>query len=868
MVLHQLLQWLLGRKAAVALIVVPAALVGWLADVAPVAERLGLAGATGLAAALSLASLRSWSLSALWLVAGLGAATQVRLGATDGWRAALVVLAAGVALAAASWAVARLRLSRVEPGPMVGAVVMLAALVLRVLPAMVPRGKVSNGLLPTPLGSIQVGEFSRIVLLVGFGLLIGGLRGGWVGSRGQWLAVGGASASLFLHLLLLASRDTGPAVLAVVGCLAVWSAGRRESAARGRKVFALSSVVGVAAALLGLWLTGVTILAPAVARAEARLSEMWQPGFQMVVAKAAVTDGGAIGSGLGSSELARWIPVAGSDFVMAVLAADLGVLVGGALAVAVLFAYGRFLGLIDLDTRFAGIPAGLLFVAVAQEAWGTLGALGIAPMTGISAPWLVGTGSALVSTALGLGIALGFADATSALPHRGGRLASVTRAAQLTVVVACLVVALMPWPRGTLPSFRPAGDLKSRDAVVLATTNASGRTYPEGDVFAAVTGRLWPRQGALGAERGLAAQLTCGGAYEWWEQAEGLLHPLPCRRADVVTTIDSTWQRAVATALDGQRGAAVIVDSFTGEVLAQYSSELGDPSTWEVRNDFQSLATTRTSAPGSILKPLVAAVALGAGVEPTGAPADRLLIDGESLGNAGGRPCADTTLGGAIEQSCNTVFGYLAGRLGATALKKGLEDYFGADSGLRFDGGGAVGLTTGLTDATTPAQLARTGVGQESVQATPIAMASSYSALVAAAAGRPSQVTHVRAGSCQSGFHADVAAASTLVPVPRGVAATVLEAMRRPITGVNGTMKALRGPALAAGLTVAGKSGTARVSRATSTSGLTYWAVVVVDGRYVLTVQVRDSEGSGNAATSAAAHILPAFKKLPADPKC
>jgi penicillin-binding protein A len=272
------------------------------------------------------------------------------------------------------------------------------------------------------------------------------------------------------------------------------------------------------------------------------------------------------------------------------------------------------------------------------------------------------------------------------------------------------------------------------------------RVYNEGKIFAPVTGvqTVFESTGLEGAENGLLdgtdKRLTI---HNWFDQLIGKT----ARGATVDTTINP---KAQVTAYDGvankteSRGAAVVVDVKTGalKVLASYPSfdtnRLATHDSAEANKVSAELnaasnkpsldkALNETFAPGSSFKLVDSATAFEGGqfTENTPVNASTLTLpSGHTLVNDEGGSCDSTALPliDAFAQSCNGAFGRLAlNTLGASALNA---------QASKFGFGKPFQVESGMTSASsffpanaTADSLARAGIGQGDVTATPLQMA-------------------------------------------------------------------------------------------------------------------------------------------------
>jgi len=271
----------------------------------------------------------------------------------------------------------------------------------------------------------------------------------------------------------------------------------------------------------------------------------------------------------------------------------------------------------------------------------------------------------------------------------------------------------------------PRGRILDRRLRVVAESlpvpgrDSRGRIYPYGAAAYPVTGAAVTSARKQGLELRLDDALRGGLADHPARERALALHP-PQAGDDVVLTIDAEMQQAIYRAFEGRRGAAVLMDVDTGEVLAYVSAPSWDPNVWDYdldtrrpwRNTFDAQAWEQagfdreqrpmldraggeSKPPGSTFKAVTASAWLGAGH----LPAESVRCLGRSRETR--LRChihrLDTEdhamdLLPAIAESCNTFFG-LAGQelgpsLGTTATGFGFN--------ARFD------LLAGVPDASWP----------------------------------------------------------------------------------------------------------------------------------------------------------------------
>jgi penicillin-binding protein A len=362
------------------------------------------------------------------------------------------------------------------------------------------------------------------------------------------------------------------------------------------------------------------------------------------------------------------------------------------------------------------------------------------------------------------------------------------------------------------------------------------RDYPLGPGAAHIVGYGTLTRGDVLLERAAAAARPSQPEKSWWQKLTDFDDEVarPPIGQDMVLTIDYDLQKAAAEQLEGKRGAVVMLNPQTGEILAMASAPSFDPGDvdndvkWqEIWNDagrkpLLNRALDEYYLPGSTLKTLTAAAALesrlddktftcrGEGWTPPGSTRPIRDDSGESHGAIG--------LLDAYTYSCNQYFAQLGveverQRMGEAASRFGLRVY---DTGAESIGVGAFYnlWNTGnkvLSDVLAPLNstfvagrritkydLALESIGQGYVQLTPLQMA-----MIAAAAAnsngdapRPTIEMGRQPAALNQAMSPDTAAkmrALMASVVQRGTAAGAFGALVRN-----------------AGLTAGGKTGTAQ----------------------------------------------------------
>lgn len=270
------------------------------------------------------------------------------------------------------------------------------------------------------------------------------------------------------------------------------------------------------------------------------------------------------------------------------------------------------------------------------------------------------------------------------------------------------------------------------------------RSYPQGKLYASVTGYYSIVYGASGIENSYNDLLSGSSDKLFYRRIVDMVTGQSQKGASVELTINPKAQQVAADAMGSQRGAVVALDPRSGAILAMYSSPTYNPNSLashdlsSVIKTWQQLTTEKSNPmlnrsinelypPGSTFKLITSAAALSTGKYNTQSElngAARLPLPGTSISlpNDNGQACgADnkTTLQHALTISCNTAFGSLGMDLGQDALR---------DQASKFGFAQPVTVPMSVTPSVYPtgmdkAQTAMSAIGQFDVRATPLQMA-------------------------------------------------------------------------------------------------------------------------------------------------
>jgi penicillin-binding protein A len=379
---------------------------------------------------------------------------------------------------------------------------------------------------------------------------------------------------------------------------------------------------------------------------------------------------------------------------------------------------------------------------------------------------------------------------------------------------------------------RPRGVIQTAEGVVLARSVPTEgeferlREYPEGELFAHITGYLSFSFGGQGVERTYNAQLVGRDQQSDITKLSDLL----VRReltGDVTLTVSKRVQQVAAEQLGQRKGAVVAVNPKTGAILAMVDYPTFDPNrlsahsqsavraAWEELNadpdkPLLSRAYRERYPPGSAFKVVTAAAALATGSASIAQPVYPSLSalplpnsGGQSLANFGGGTCGGNLVE-ALRVSCNTAFAQLGMDMGADKLAGTAGDFGFRDEppvDLPF-AATSVFPEASAFDRDVPG-LAKSAIGQQDVSATPLQMA-----LVAAAIANDGVIMKPHVVSEIRNDQGEVIEQHRPEQWKRAVSPSVAAQVKEMMVGVveRGTGTAARIP----GVQVGGKTGTAQ----------------------------------------------------------
>jgi peptidoglycan glycosyltransferase len=364
------------------------------------------------------------------------------------------------------------------------------------------------------------------------------------------------------------------------------------------------------------------------------------------------------------------------------------------------------------------------------------------------------------------------------------------------------------------------GTIYDRDMEVLAKSekvdaDTQKRTYTYGALFAHVLGYVDIKYGITGLERKYDSELIYSSIKDDIVNFIKYKGEIPDKVGNSIqTTLDYDVQKTAYDLLGSNKGAVVVLNPQTGEVLAIVSKPSFNTNSldedWADINANKNMplinrATAGLYPPGSTFKVITAASAIEniSGImERTFEDKGKIVFnDNESLSNYNGEVLGTLTFEQAFVHSSNVVFGTLGMELGNGKLKKTAEAFnFNADTP-------ADGIT--IENSQFPSynlfekgNIAQSAIGQAEVLATPMEMALVASTVAnSGVMMRPYIVSSVLSSGGDT--------LKTIKPqqirqvISPSTAATLKDFMRAVVTSGTGTNAALQG------IAVCGKTGTA-----------------------------------------------------------
>lgn len=394
-------------------------------------------------------------------------------------------------------------------------------------------------------------------------------------------------------LLLIVQRDLGTAsiFISLYTILLYIATGKRRA------------LLTAAATLLMAGLVGYFFIDIIHIRLDAWLNPWNDPtghSYQIIQSLLAVADGGIFGRGpgLGSPGL---VPVAHSDFIFSAISEETGL--AGTLGLLAIFGLILVRGLIaslHAADRFRRLlAAGLTAYLGIQALLIIAGNLRILPLTGVTLPFVSYGGSSLLTSFIAIGLLIVISNQTDevesaalASPQPYFLLASLLGLGLITASLTAAWWAVVRSPdlltrtdnprRSIADRYVLRGQLLDRNSQPIDTTSGQSGTYQRIYLYpdlAPLTGYIEPTYGQAGLEASLddylrGLQGNPNSAISW----NYLVYGTPPPGLDVRLSLDLELQRKADQLLGTFKGAVVLLNAQTGEILVMASHPIYDPN--------------------------------------------------------------------------------------------------------------------------------------------------------------------------------------------------------------------------------------------------------------------------------------------------
>lgn len=400
-------------------------------------------------------------------------------------------------------------------------------------------------------------------------------------------------------------------------------------------------------------------------------------GYQILQSLFALASGGILGMGLGAG-IPNVIPEAHTDFVFAVIGEQLGLL--GSYGIALLYLFFTIFSLRKaryiptLGSRL--IVTGFTFILVIQALVIMGGVTKLIPLTGLPLPFISYGGSSTISSFVMLGLIIyssqGKDFVSFSIRHRLNNINKFIGILFLLLFINLLFWQVIKAPdlinhplnprRSLIEKHTIRGTIYARDGSILAC-NRNGenkRYYPLGEACAHIIGYSSEKYEKAGLEYSLNQLLLAV------EEIQPGFITNNRTGFNIYTTINPQLQKLAWNMHQGQKGATVVLDAKTGNILALVSSPSYDPNNldenWERYRErdedvFFNRATQGLYPPGSVFKIITASVLLNLKHEAAQEPLNlehELNIDGFRIRDLKFRPTL--SLKEAIAYSSNLFF--------------------------------------------------------------------------------------------------------------------------------------------------------------------------------------------------------------------
>lgn len=390
--------------------------------------------------------------------------------------------------------------------------------------------------------------------------------------------------------ILVVQRDLGTAsLLIVLYSLVIY-------VASGKRRVLLFSFLIMCLALAG----GYLIFDVIKLRVEAWINPWLDPSgrsYQIVQSIMAVANGGLFGRGIGLGSPGV-VPVAHSDFIFASIAEEFGIagIIGICILLGILAVRGIAIALHAPNQYQRFLAVGLTSSLITQAGLIICGNLRILPLTGVTLPFVSYGGSSLLTSFFSALLLLLISNQAEDQPAAIERLRPYTFIGTVFLGGLFLVALVTGWwsliqsnnllsrsdnPRRAISdAYVIRGDIVDRNNQVLAQSSGESGSYvrllnlPS---LSSLVGYSNPDYGQTGIEKNLDDYLrgVKGNSPLTIWLARDLYGQYPTG-LDVRLSLDATLQAKADQLLAGQKGALILMNAHTGEILASATAPTFD----------------------------------------------------------------------------------------------------------------------------------------------------------------------------------------------------------------------------------------------------------------------------------------------------
>lgn len=679
-------------------------------------------------------------------------------------------------------------------------------------------------------------------------------------------------------LLLAASRDLGGALLYFAAFVVM------VYVATSKKVYLILGAVGMSGAAVAGYFLFSHVRTRVFAWLDP-LADVNDKGYQICQSLFGIGTGGWFGFGIGEG-LPHKIPIVEKDFIFSAIAEEFGVIFGIGLIVLCLSCFMLFVNVANrVKDRFYKLVAiGFATLYAVQVILTIGGAIKFIPSTGVTLPLVSYGGSSLLSTLFIFGIIQGLYMRKST--STGDKPLKEKNAKEYNLIFyifGTIFVAMIAYLcyfmffvsedfinndynklQTLLEEDVSRGDIITSDGFVIAETildedEDEVRNYPYKNLFSHVTGYI--TNSKTGLEKQVNFTLLRSHAF--------LFQQLMCEISgekkpgdNVIVTLEYQLQEVAHTALGEQKGAVIVMDPQTGDILTLVSKPDFDSNRisqdwYEIKEGtaLYNRATQGQYTPGSIFKIFTTLAYMRCNPESyteysyecTG----EITIDGKTIHCASGKKHGTVNLEQSFAKSCNTSYANMLNHIDLSVLQELCD-------GLLFNQNLPIAISSAksefaIGDTDTTAMKMDTLIGQGKTLVSPLHMVMLASAIANdGVAMRPNFVQEIQ--NYQGGLveRAERKEYQTLFTAEE--VAFLRECMQATVQDGTGTK-------LQSELYDAyGKTGTAQISDSTDATNAWFVGFAEMEGRQLaIAVVVEDEDGGSGLAVPIAQKIFDSY---------